>query len=273
MVWQTCLDNAVSDVADVVAACGTIETLDAGYTPNADLEKVLFLAEERALYPGKAPLTLTDNVESPLVRHRQQPSIRRFIAGAIAGGIGCGTAAALVDSESAITRAGATWATLALCVLVFIGIVISFVDHDTLFLDLPTLLVGGLAAWVLAVVKPAEAAFRGDYAGAGASASIGCGGSSGDDSWGGGSWGGAGAGLRARLTRLAAYYAVSLALNVAMVASALGKYWASHEAAPPPPSSPPSPSIAAPLPAAPAVPAPAEVAASAAAPGARCGGR
>lgn len=152
MVWQTCLDNAVSDVADVVAACGTIETLDAGYTPNADLEKVLFLAEERALYPGKAPLTLTDNVESPLVRHRQQPSIRRFIAGAIAGGIGCGTAAALVDSESAITRAGATWATLALCVLVFIGIVISFVDHDTLFLDLPTLLVGGLAAWVLAVV-------------------------------------------------------------------------------------------------------------------------
>lgn len=151
-VWVALRCGETVDEQMVEAAIVPGTTLDDSYEFNSDAEKVAFLCEEREGFPGKAGWENRDDRLTPLVREQRPTTKRRYVIGAVAGGIGFALAALLVESSEYIARAGATWAVLSLCLLVAIGIIISFVDYDTMFLDLPTLLVGGALAWAAAVM-------------------------------------------------------------------------------------------------------------------------
>lgn len=161
-VWVAlrCGETIDPVVLDGAIISGT--TVGSDYDVSRDVEKVALLSEERETFPGKAGWVSCDDRISPLVREQRPTTKRRYAIGALTGGLGFALAAMLVDTSEYIARAGATWSVLALCLLVAIGIIISFVDYDTMFLDLPTLLVGGALAWAAAVVA---AIGRGDTGG------------------------------------------------------------------------------------------------------------
>lgn len=116
--------------------------------PNVDIVVVRELAQERELYPGAATWTVLD-AEPPLVRRREALSVKRAVVGAVCGAVGmavCGDVLSSNNSSGNGTLLGA----LALLALLVGGIVIGFVDHDTLFLDTPTLAVCGSLSWLFA---------------------------------------------------------------------------------------------------------------------------
>jgi prepilin signal peptidase PulO-like enzyme (type II secretory pathway) len=120
-----------------------------------DIEVVRTLAEERVLYPGAALWQQNDDAVVSLLRTVQPPSVRRTLLHALACGAGVGVSAWLYGNVHQLGDAktgGELWGLLALVALVLGGVVIAAVDHDTLFLDVPALVVSGGVAWTAAVL-------------------------------------------------------------------------------------------------------------------------
>lgn len=138
-------------------ASETAESLDET-TPRAvleDLEVVRELAEERVLYPGAVIWQANDDVNDSLVRVVRPNSLPRVLWHALACGVGVGVSAWLYGNVHHLGDAktgGESWGLLALVALVLGGVVIAAVDHDTLFLDVPALVVSGGVAWTAAVL-------------------------------------------------------------------------------------------------------------------------
>jgi prepilin signal peptidase PulO-like enzyme (type II secretory pathway) len=118
---------------------------------SEDATAVRELAQERELYPGASGWLVVD-AEPPLVRDREALSVRRVLTGAVCGAIGMAVCGDVISSHSG----GGLFGALALLALVVGGIVIGFVDHDTLFLDTPTLAVCGSLSWLFAVLYAYE---------------------------------------------------------------------------------------------------------------------
>ena len=120
-----------------------------------DIEVVRTLAEERVLYPGAVMWQQSDDAVVSLLRVIHPPSVRRTLWHAIACGAGVGISAWLYGNVHHLGDAktgGELWGLLALVSLVLGGVVIAAVDHDTLFLDVPALIVSGGIAWTAAVL-------------------------------------------------------------------------------------------------------------------------
>ena len=116
--------------------------------PSADIVVIRELAQERELYPGAVGWLVLD-AEPPLVRRRAALSVKRALVGALCGALGMAVCSDVLSSNSS-NGSSTLLGALALLALLVGGIVIGFVDHDTLFLDTPTLAVCGSLSWLFA---------------------------------------------------------------------------------------------------------------------------
>lgn len=122
---------------------------DAAYDEvREDLEEVVALHEERTLYPGAVVWEEHDDELNSLRRVVRKPTMMRYVVHASACGGGVTTSLLLANGVDRV--GGSAWGALALILLVCGGVVIASVDHDTLFLDTPTLVVTGGGAWIAA---------------------------------------------------------------------------------------------------------------------------
>jgi prepilin signal peptidase PulO-like enzyme (type II secretory pathway) len=120
-----------------------------------DVEVLRILAEERVLYPGAAVWQENADTDRSLIRVVRPASVQRALWHALACGVGVGASAWLYANVHYLGDAkagGESWGLLALVALVLGGVVIAAVDHDTLFLDVPALVVSGGVAWFAAVM-------------------------------------------------------------------------------------------------------------------------
>lgn len=122
-----------------------------GYEPESDLANLAALSAERREFPGAAPWCETDEIDVPLRRVMLRPSLTRTAVTACVTSLALCVGGMLVLSAHSGTTANAQLGLAAVLALVLVGVVVSSVDHDTLFLDFPTVLIGGGAALASAV--------------------------------------------------------------------------------------------------------------------------
>lgn len=110
---------------------------------------VLDAHEGRTRYQGSSALVVSDDPEKPLVRPLRTPSRTRVLATTLILAAGSALAPWLAQSRLDALPA-IILGTLAIVVLVYMCVVASLVDIDTLYLDLPAMIFGGGAATLLA---------------------------------------------------------------------------------------------------------------------------
>lgn len=131
----------------LVSAHGAAETLPAEI--EEDVRTVADLFAERELYPGASGWEERDDAIHSLVRVVQKPSVTRTAVHAGVMGVATGVVTWLLAGVDRVGGEG--WALAAAILLISSSLVIAAVDHDTLFLDTPTLALAGGGAWMCAV--------------------------------------------------------------------------------------------------------------------------
>lgn len=142
--------TGLCDVDEVATASADAAVVDAAEEVLASGNDRNRLAGTGVVVPSKVPNS-TDVDAPPLVRTWTAPSVLRYIASA-----GClGVVGALLPGWLALLPGDGTAATVfaagALVMLAAMSLVVSLVDIDTLYIDVPVWAAGTGAAWLFAV--------------------------------------------------------------------------------------------------------------------------
>lgn len=141
-VWSLLAAEANADLSDLDMS----EFADAGPLDDYDAANIRDLAADREIYTGAGPVAAGPDGE--LRRVYAAPAKVRYLAAAASCAFGFGFSSWAASTVT--TGAAQVAATIALCITVALGFVLSSIDHDTLMLDYVSLGIGGAAAWAAA---------------------------------------------------------------------------------------------------------------------------